>query len=282
MNIHEDLFEVIKMLNENDYEVQVQMTLYPGHAIEIAQNAHDVDLVICSGGDGTLSQVASGLIRGDKHLPIGYIPGGSTNDYARTLKLSTDANNAIQEILNGHAHEFDVGDFDECAHFVYIASFGLFTAASYNTPQSIKNDFGPLAYFLGGIADLVNAKTHHVKVTINDEVIEDDYILGIVSNTLSIGGIMKLNPSEVDLSDGLFEVLLIKAPRDIGAYTELINGLITKNFANKQIFAYAKASEIELEFDEALSWSLDGEETKANKVVKIKNLPKQMMIVKYP
>ena len=280
MEIKSELFNVIQILNEHNYEVIVQMTLYHQHAVEIAKNAHDVDLVICSGGDGTLGQVISGLIQTNKDVPIGYIPSGSTNDYANTLNLPMNIKDATLSIVNGSEYIFDVGQFNGDYHFVYIASFGLFTAVSYNTSQSAKNTFGPLAYFFNGLGDLVNAKAHHAVVRTNGEAVEGNYILGMISNTLSIGGIMKLNPTEVDLSDGMFEVLLIKEPKDLNSYNELINGLLTKNFSNKHIFYYTKASDVEIEFDKPLTWSLDGEEVKADKIVRISNINQRIRIVK--
>jgi YegS/Rv2252/BmrU family lipid kinase len=281
MGIQDDFWYIVKTLNENDYEVQVQMTLKHQHAIEIAKNAHDVDVIICSGGDGTLNHVVSGLVEGNKHIPIGYIPSGSTNDYARTLHLSMDAAAALNEILEGDGFALDVGAFDNKAHFVYIASFGLFSAASYNTPQEIKNEFGSIAYLFNGLVDIVNTKPYHVKMRANGEEIEGDYILGMVSNTLSIAGIMKLDPNEVDLSDGLFEILLVKKPTTLNDYNDMLNALRTKNFSNKNVFSYVKASEVEFQFNETLTWSLDGEETKADKIVCIKNLQKRIQIIKY-
>jgi YegS/Rv2252/BmrU family lipid kinase len=277
--INAELANVIKILNENEYATSVQMTLRHGHAVEIARNASGFDLIVCAGGDGTLNQVVTGLIQGGLDMPIGYIPSGSTNDYANTLKLPMKIQDALNKIINGKAKRFDAGQFDGSAYFTYIASFGLFSEVSYNTPQAAKNNFGHAAYLFNGIADFLSAKTYHVKLRTNCGSYEGNYILGMISNTLSVAGVMKFNSSDVDLSDGMFEVLLIKEPKDFADCNQLMNGLINKNFSNP-MFTYVKADSVEIEFDEPLSWSLDGEEHKAGKIVKIKNLKQRIQIVK--
>ncbi len=271
--------DVVRILNENDYNVQIQLTLKHNHATEIVQNAEDVDLIVCSGGDGTLNQVMSGLIKSGKNIPIGYIPSGSTNDYANTLKLSFDIKEATKNIVNGSPFQVDVGQFNDNSYFAYIASFGLFSSVSYNTPQTAKNNFGHMAYVFNGFTDLIESKPYHVKLRTDGIEMEGDYILGLVSNTISIAGVMKLNPNEVDLSDGLFEVLLIKQPKDFADCNSLLNGLVNRSFSSN-LFTYVKSGNIELEFDIPMKWSLDGEEASSDKIVKIKNLQNRISIVK--
>jgi YegS/Rv2252/BmrU family lipid kinase len=277
--IHNELVDIIKTLNCHGYETIVSMNLHKGHASVIAKNAHDVDLIICAGGDGTLNQVTTGVIEGNHNIPIGYIPSGSTNDYAHTLRLPMNIHDAVNKIINGSPHHFDVGSFNGNAYFNYIASFGLFSEISYSTPQIAKNNFGHMAYVFNGIADFIAAKTYHVKIKANDKVYEDNYILGMISNTISVAGLMKFDPTDIDLSDGLFEVLLIKEPKDFLECNKLINGLINHNF-NHSVFTYFKSKCVEIELDEPLTWSLDGEEMPSGKIVKIENLNKKITIVK--
>lgn len=277
--MHTELVNIIQKLNAHRYETVVQITLYHNHAKTVAQRAKGFDIIICAGGDGTLNQVVSGLIEGNLDIPIGYIPCGSTNDYAHTLKLPVNISNALDVILNGDEHKFDAGQFNNNTYFAYIASFGLFSEVSYSTPQNAKNNFGHMAYLFNSIADFATAKPHHVKLHANGELYEGNYLLGMISNTLSVAGVMKFDPKDVDLNDGLFEVLLIKAPKDFAECNQLINGLINKNF-NNPIFTYVKASSLQIEFDQPLSWSLDGEEKKAGKIVKIENLKERITIVK--
>jgi YegS/Rv2252/BmrU family lipid kinase len=273
-----ELLDIIKILNEHNYSVNVQVTLYHNHAREIAASC-DADLIICTGGDGTLSQVIAGVIDQNAHIPIGYIPRGSTNDYANTMNISSDYKKALMDIINGHPHLVDVGKFGDNEYFNYVASFGLFTAASYNTPQEMKNLFGNVAYFFGGIADLANTKTYKLTIKANGEEYSGEYILGLVLNTTSVAGILKLDAANVDLSDGLFEVILIKAPKDLNDYNKIFDGFMNCNF-NDSIFTFVKSSEIELFFDDTVSWSLDGEGKSIDKYVKIQNLKERNMFQK--
>ena len=277
--IQTELLDIIKILNENDCEVEVKVTLYHNHAREIAANIKNVDMIVCTGGDGTLSQVIAGVIDGQSNIPVGYIPMGSTNDYANTLGLSFKSKEAIQNIIHGNPQAVDVGQFGKNDFFNYVASFGLFTAASYSTPQASKNIFGNAAYVVSGLAELANAHPYHVKMVANGNTYENDYILGMVLNTTSVGGVLKIKEEDVDLSDGLFEVLLIKNPATIEEWNAVFDGIINCKFTNP-VFTFIKTSELEMFFNENISWSLDGEERKTEKSIKIVNLNKKINLIK--
>lgn len=280
-HIQHELLNIIKIFNENDYMVNVQTTLYHNHAREIAAtcNVQELDLIVCTGGDGTLSQVIAGLIEQDVNIPVGYIPCGSTNDYASTLGLSPNNEVATQEIISGQPFPVDVGQFGEKDYFNYVASFGLFTAASYNTSQDFKNLFGGMAYVFNGLADLLEAHNYHVKIKANGENIEGNYILGMISNTTSIAGLIKIDDDKVNLSDGLFEVIFIKKPKDFIDCNKILDGIINFKF-DDSVFSFIRANELELFFDEDMKWSLDGEEKSSGKHIKIKNLKNRITILK--
>ena len=279
LKIQNELLDIVKILNENNYCVEVQITLYHNHAREIASKIINKDIVICSGGDGTLNQVVSGMMEGNINIPLGYIPSGSTNDYANTLGLSFNAKDAIKNIINGSEHLIDVGKFGDGEFFNYVASFGLFTAASYSTPQSAKNVFGNLAYLFSGIADLANIKPRHIRGLVNETLFEDDYILGLILNTTSVGGIVKMNNIDVDLSDGLFEVVLVKNPKDFSEQNRIVQGFLNCDFTDS-VFTFAKTNKIEFYLNEPMSWSLDGEEKKTNEYIKIQNIQRRIKLIK--
>ena len=279
LKIQNELLDIVKILNENNYCVEVQITLYHNHAREIASKIINKDILICSGGDGTLNQVVSGMMDGNINIPLGYIPSGSTNDYANTLGLSFNAKDAIKNIINGSEHLIDVGKFGDSEFFNYVASFGLFTAASYSTPQSAKNVFGNLAYLFSGIADLANIKPRHIRGLVNETLFEDDYILGLILNTTSVGGIVKMNNIDVDLSDGLFEVVLVKNPKDFSEQNRIVQGFLNCDFTDS-VFTFAKTNEIEFYLNEPMSWSLDGEEKKTNEYIKIQNIQRRIKLIK--
>ena len=171
-----------------------------------------MDLVVCSGGDGTLDEVVSGLMEVDQRVPIGYIPAGSTNDFANSLSISKDMVQAAKDIIEGNLYSCDVGAFDNDS-FVYIAAFGLFTDVSYETDQHMKNILGHLAYLLEGSKRIWNVPTYWIKVEANGETFEGEYIYGMVTNAKSVGGFKNLPGQDVRLDDGLFEVTLIKRPK---------------------------------------------------------------------
>ena len=279
LKIQNELLDIIKILNENEYSTEVQITLSHNHAREIAKDINDKDLIICSGGDGTLNQVVSGMIDGNVNIPLGYIPSGSTNDYANTLGLSFNMKESVNNIVAGKPHALDVGCFNKEDYFNYVASFGIFTAASYNTPQTSKNMFGNLAYLFSGIADIANSKPIQLACEMDGVRVDGEYILGLVLNTTSVAGIMKLNTIDVDLSDGLFEVILIKNPKDLNEYNRIFDGLINCKFSDP-VFTFAKAKNISFYFNTDISWSLDGEEKKGGKFVNINNLNKRIQIQK--
>ena len=278
MKIQNELVGIIKLLNEAGYEVQVEITRYHNHARELASKSANFDIVVCSGGDGTLNQVASGLVDADLSTPLGYIPAGSTNDYANTLGLSFDMLEATQNIIDGKKYLLDIGIANTTSYFNYIASFGLFSSVSYSTPQRQKNILGHTAYLLNGLNDLANIKTYHIKGKTLTQAFEGDYLLGFVLNTTSIAGLVKLDPQMVDLSDGLFEVLLVKKPKDMIDRGQLVDGLLNRDYSNPA-FTFLKTNKLDLYLDNDTSWSLDGEEVKLGKEVNISILHQRIPLI---
>ncbi len=281
MKIQSVLLDVIKMFNEAGYSTQVCVTLRRGHASQIAADApEDTDIIVCSGGDGTLNEVVTGLLKSNKSdIPVGYLPSGSTNDFASTFGLQTDIKKAAAEIIKGTPHSVDIGLFNENDYFSYIASFGMFTSVSYNTPQSIKNTFGHLAYVFGGIKDITKIIPYKVTVEADGKIYTGDYIFGSVTNTTSVGGIVKLDSSLVKMNDGLFETVLVKNPSNINDLNKIIGGLTTSNF-DDDVFEFIKSEHIKMHFNEEMDWSLDGEHKKSGKDVSVRNLHKAVMLVK--
>jgi YegS/Rv2252/BmrU family lipid kinase len=233
---------------------------------------HRNDLVVCCGGDGTLNEVVSGVIKLGLPLPLGYIPSGTTNDFASSLKISSHKESAAKAIMSGKERKLDIGLFNNIRNFCYVASFGAFTESSYTTPQSYKNSIGHLAYVLEGVKDIPNIRPYHVKVEANDQVYEDDYLFGAVSNSTSIGGIMKLDSSKVDLNDGLFEIMLIKTPKSPIDISRMLFS-ITKRDYNDKMIDFIKASEATFYMDEGISWTVDGEYIAGGSKIQIKNIP---------
>ncbi|MDO5441282.1 MAG: diacylglycerol kinase family lipid kinase [Bacillota bacterium] len=277
------LFDIVKTFCEAGYKVTTQTTQRQGHAIELAANAEKegYDLVCCSGGDGTLHEVINGVIGSGSNIAVGYIPAGTTNDFAEALEISKVPAHAALNIVNGKKVKLDVGAFGDDQYFSYIASFGAFTNIAYEAPQDLKNRLGYLAYMLEGAKDLAEIKSYKISYTVNGQEYSGKYIFGGVSNSTSVaGGIIKLNKKGiVDFQDGKFELMMIKKPNDLLELGEIINGITFQDYRSK-MFEFMQVEEVDFKTSKSLMWTLDGERGVSNPEFKIKNLKKVLTIIK--
>ena len=271
--------EIISLFNRAGYEVNTYMTGGPGDATRMAAlRSKDVDLVVCCGGDGTFNETISGMILCGADVPVGYIPAGSTNDFASSLKIPLNPLQAAQNILEGQPVAYDVGRFGD-RFFSYIASFGAFTRTSYATPQSIKNALGHTAYVLEGINELSQIRNIHVRMELENEVLEDDYLFGAISNSTSVGGVLTLNANQVDMSDGKFEILLVRAPKTLTELPECILALQTQNYSNCGMITFRSASRVRVFAPVDVPWTLDGEKEEGHEEVLVENLHKAIRLM---
>ena len=264
------LLDVVQIFARGGYATTVMVTGRRGEATEFVAQGGSYDLIVCCGGDGTLNEVVSGMLDHGVTIPLGYIPCGSTNDFATSMGISMDVRKSAAAIANGLPLPLDVGKFGE-RYFTYVSSFGAFTAASYTTAQDVKNILGHAAYVLEGIKDLQSIKPYRLKFVLEDTVYEGDYVFGAIANSTSFGGIVKLKDELVSLNDGLFEVLLVKMPRTIADLNAIINALTTSNFENKRV-EFFKASKLTISSAEPIAWSLDGEYMRTEGEVQMTNL----------
>jgi YegS/Rv2252/BmrU family lipid kinase len=238
----------------------------------------EYDLVVCSGGDGTLNEVISGIMHSELKPCIGYIPSGTTNDFAYNLKLPKNLPKAAKAVLGGEAFSCDVGIMNG-EYFTYTAAFGLFTDASYETPQTTKNMLGKLAYILEGVKRLPNWKSYHMEITCGDNVINDNFIYGMVTNSISVGGIKGLTGKDVQLDDGLFEGIFIKMPQNVLDFQAIINDLLKGNLHSDHIYSFP-VKEILLVSEETVPWSIDGEFGGEFQTVNIANVQQAIKIIR--
>ena len=265
------LSDIIGLFNRHGYEVITHMTGAQGEAIDVVANtAARVDLVVCCGGDGTFNETITGLLKSGVDIPIGYIPAGSTNDFATSMKLSTNVIQAARDIVEGKPVAYDIGKFGS-RYFSYVASFGAFTKASYATPQSIKNALGHTAYVLEGITELSQIHKEHVRMELDGEIVEDDFIFGAISNSTSVGGVLNLNPAHVDMADGKLEVLLVRVPRDLVELAECIKAVQTQQFDCSAI-TFRSAERIKVFSNPLMPWTLDGEREEGHIRVDVENV----------
>ena len=271
--------EILSTFNRAGYDTQVYITAGPQDLLTaIPRLAQGKDLVVCCGGDGTFNETVSALLSAGLDLPIGYIPAGSTNDFANSLHLPTDPVAAAVAIAEGSPFPYDVCRFGN-RHFTYVASFGAFTKASYATPQNVKNALGHTAYLLEGIHELSQIRNTHVRLELNGEVLEDDYLFGAICNSTSIAGILTLDPNQVDMADGLFEVMLVRAPRDLSEIAECI-AAVQKQQYNCRMMTFRSAKEVVIHSDADMFWTLDGEKAAGAPEIAVTNLHHAIQLVK--
>lgn len=264
------LFGAAAALSEKGYLLSVRPTKGQGHARAIAAvEGAKFDVVVAVGGDGTLNEVAAGLMTLSSPPPLGYFPQGSTNDFAASLKISGDPEEAVQAVLRAQPRQLDVGMWNERS-FVYVASFGAFTRSSYSAPQSVKNALGHLAYILEGVKDLDTLRPYRIRLTADGEVLDGEYLFGAVCNSTSIGGLMKLDSERVVLDDGKFEMLLIPNPKTPGDLQKLVMALLEQKY-DREGLVFRHVSSIHLQTEEDLPWSLDGEYAPSQPEVTVEN-----------
>ncbi len=273
-----NLPEIISIFNQADYDTHVYVTTCQGDATRVVkQFAGQVDLIVCCGGDGTLNETITGVIGTGLRTPIGYIPAGSTNDFANSLQLSTNVVKAARQIVHGTPQPYDVGRFDD-RYFSYVASFGAFTKTSYTTPQNIKNALGHVAYFLEGIQELSKIKKEHLRVQTDQDILEDDYLFGAICNSTSLGGILTLNPKLVDMGDGKFELLLVRAPRSIQELHECILALRNQTYDCGMI-TFRSTAKLTMTANPTMTWTLDGEKADGGETIYVENMHQCILLV---
>lgn len=263
---------IIDIFCSAGFDVNIAMTQKAGEGEQLAkERASGNDMIVAIGGDGTFNEVVAGVLKSGCNIEIGYIPGGTTNDFASSVGLDKTILDAAESIINGKVMHLDIGDFNG-RYFSYVASFGAFTSTSYDVPQSLKNAIGHAAYILSGIADVVNIKPLHLKVVSKDEVYEDDYVFGAICNSTSMGGIINLKTDDVDMNDGLFEVMLIKSPKNILDLNSIIFALTTQSYADCDQITFFSSEKVEITAPPDMPWTLDGEYQEGTDKIVVENI----------
>lgn len=276
------LAEIIDVFNRADYEVTAYMTAARGDATRAAaERAADFDRIVCIGGDGTLNEVIAGLHEVGQQTPIGYIPAGSTNDFASSLGLPKDLLDAARLAATGEPRKLDIGSFNgRC--FSYVASFGAFTRTSYATPQGMKNALGHVAYLLAGAKELTSIRSTHMRFVLADGTsFEDDYIFGAISNSTSVAGLLTLSPDLVDLNDGLFELLLIRKPHSLLELSDCVLALTTQEY-HTPMLTMVSTGRVEIDCPSELDWTLDGEYAAGQAHCVVENLHDAICVIVRP
>lgn len=273
-----DMFEIVDRLSKKGYRVAVQTTGCRGDGTRfILEYGAKQDLIICCGGDGTLNEVLNGMQQAAPHVPLGYVPAGTTNDFARTFSLPTKAEKCMDLILDGWPRDCDLGRFND-RNFTYIASLGAFTNVSYSTPQKLKNIFGHSAYVLEGVKEIRNITPFQAQFQTNAGTFEGEFVFGSISNSSSIGGLFKLNSLDVRMDDGEFELMLVRNPKNLADLRGIIEGLVRGNYDPRYVvFTHIKEADILTEKPQ--TWTLDGESGGEQQKIHIETIHKAFKLL---
>lgn len=265
------LAAIIEIFSAAGYDVTVYPTKEPMDACQlVGRRAKEFDLIACSGGDGTLDEVVTGIMNSEVQRPVGYIPAGSTNDFAVSIGIPKEMDKAAKLIVEGTPFVCDLGRLND-DYFVYVAAFGMFTDVSYQTSQELKNVLGHSAYILEGMKRVGTWKSIHLKIESEEYQDEGDYIIGLITNSNSVGGIKGLLGKNVELNDGLFEVTLLRAPQKIGDWQDVISALLTKDENSNNLVRF-KTKKLRIVSEEPVAWTRDGENGGEHTEVVLENL----------
>lgn len=277
--IRSNLLDIIDIFAKAGYEVTAHPTQAPGDAIEAVKKLKpdSFDIVACCGGDGTLDEVVSGMMQCKLQIPIGYVPAGSTNDFAHSLQIPRNMIQAAEAIVSGEFFDCDIGIFNNDV-FVYIAAFGLFTDVSYETRQDMKNVLGHMAYILEGMKRLSSIKSYRMKVMSEGIELEADFLFGMITNSVSVAGFKGITGDHVELDDGEFEVTLVKVPESPAELNALMTSFLSRKI-NAECICCFKTSHIVLETEEEIPWTLDGEFGGRHREVTITNAKKALQVM---
>lgn len=280
--IKSDLINIIEIFSSGGYEVEVYPTTRDEKETEkyIFEHAEDFDLVVAAGGDGTMDTAVSGVMMLQRKLKrrihMGYIPCGSTNDYARSLGIALNPLQAAKDIVTGEICHVDIGRLED-TFFIYVAAFGAFTDVTYSTPQNMKNTLGYAAYMLEASKTLFNLKRYYLEVSFDGEIVKGDFAYGQITNSLSIGGFKNIASQDMAFSDGLFESVLIKMPENPIELQRIASCLLASDLSDDMI-VYRKSQRVVVKCEEEVPWTVDGEYGGSYKVTRVSNIRRALSI----
>lgn len=276
--IKNNLVEIIDIFVKAGYETTVYTTQSQGDAVDKAyEEAANYDRIVCSGGDGTLDEVVTGVMKSGIKVPVGYIPAGSTNDFGNSLGIDKDMIHAADIAANGYRFPCDIGKFND-DYFVYVAAFGIFTEVSYATDQGLKNMLGHTAYILEGAKQLWDIPSYRMQVEYDGNVLYDEFIYGMITNSMSVGGFKGIIPGNISLNDGKFEVTLIRMPKNPIELNDILAFLTGMSKDSTMVYSF-QTDHIKLTSNDVVPWTLDGEFGGDHQVVRLNDCQQALDII---
>ena len=276
--IEQKIDEIKQNIEEQGMQNEIILTQKEKNAKNILdEHKENKDLILVCGGDGTLNETVTSMIENKlENVTLSFIPLGTTNDLARTLDIPIKDISITKKLLQTTAKRIDIGKWNENRYFCYVAAFGLITDVSYITSQKAKHKYGRLAYYINAIKELVKIPTFKMKLRYDNKHIEDEFIYGGITNSESIAGFKWFAKGEIQLDDGLFEGIFIRKPRTIFGYFKILSSFFKKDYHKNEYILFTQAKNFEIEAEESIKWTIDGEFAGEEKNVKIENMQKKI------
>ena len=281
--IEQKIDEIRQNIEEQGMQNEIILTQKEKNAKNILdEHKENKDLILVCGGDGTLNETVTSMIENKlENVTLSFIPLGTTNDLARTLDIPIKDISITKKLLQTTAKRIDIGKWNENRYFCYVAAFGLITDVSYITSQKAKHKYGRLAYYINAIKELVKIPTFKMKLRYDNKHIEDEFIYGGITNSESIAGFKWFAKGEIQLDDGLFEGIFIRKPRTIFGYFKILSSFFKKDYHKNEYILFTQAKNFEIEAEESIKWTIDGEFAGEEKNVKIENMQKKIELAIY-
>jgi diacylglycerol kinase (ATP) len=251
--------DVLQKLEQAGYETSCHATTCAGDAKKAAKTAGErgtYDIIIAAGGDGTVNEVVTGLMKVDNPPILGVIPVGTTNDFGRAMHIGRDILSAVDIIIDGHHIPVDIGRAND-KYFINIAAMGNLTEISYEAPSKLKTVLGEFAYVIKGVEKLPFIHPTFVEIEYDGKKFEDEIMLFLLSNTNSVGGFEKLAP-EASVNDGMFDMLIVRKG-NIPEMVNLLRRTAKGTHIDHPLVYHERVSRAKVTAREKLQLNLDGE-----------------------
>lgn len=209
--ITEHLDYIIKRIQGLGYALTLHRSAQKGDIEEYIYKeitTENTDLILVSGGDGTVNECINGMIKKGLDIPLGILPLGTANDFARTAHIPSHIRGALDLIEANKINYVDVGQVNQ-RYFINVCNMGLFSNVSHIIDIDLKNKFGKLAYYVKGIEELQSYSAMSLKITTDEQVKEDKYVLVLIFNGQGAGGFNKL-AKDASIQDGYLDAVCIK------------------------------------------------------------------------
>lgn len=257
--LHHELDKIIEIYQrENFILVPYRMTKNRPLSDAFYDIDDGYDHILISGGDGTIDLVLNTMKLLDINIPVGILPSGTANDFAKAINLPFEIKECIERILKSNPKKIDIGKIND-KYFINVASAGMFTDVSQKINPDLKNNLGKVSYYIKGIEEALNLRKFNIKVTSKEVSYTGDMYLMLIFNGKTAGNINLAYKAKVD--DGLLDVIIVKGillPNMLPLFISILKGEHLDGY-NKDDILYFKTDTLKIECKDELITDIDGE-----------------------